>query len=378
MTEEKKKPKEQKKPRPPRLPIGLVPPDLAIRLSLTRPLIDAVPRDIDSPPKLLPIRNLREEYEYLQHLGHGSFGDVNDARNNVKTGLVAIKTMMRRSDTIYSYLRLKELQFIISIPSHPSLVQVFDMVIDDYAFELHIVMECMNQNLYQFMRTRVYKFSSGSVKSILTQLLGAINHIHEHGYFHRDVKPENILIISAIDYYGSREAIPQHRANDNYVVKLADYGLARSIYTTGNYTAYVATRWYRAPEILLRREIHSQPVDIWSFGVIAIELANFTPMVTGDDELDQLNKTIAIIGSPIPPPYDHYHPNVYYPLGGYWKEAQYLAEKLKLKIPLTSGISIYELLPDPNYADINDLVRLCITWDPERRASSSMLCDLPY
>ena len=72
--------------------------------------------------------------------------------------------------------------------------------------------------------------------------------MHKHGYFHRDMKPENLLVNG-----------PDH-------VKIADFGLAREIRSRPPYTDYVSTRWYRAPEVLLRSTTYSAPIDIWAVG----------------------------------------------------------------------------------------------------------------
>lgn len=92
--------------------------------------------------------------------------------------------------------------------------------------------------------------------------------MHKHGFFHRDLKPENLLI-----------------SPDN-VVKLIDFGLAREIRSRPPYTDYVATRWYRAPEILLRSTNYNSPVDIFALGCIMAELYLMKPLFNGSSEVD--------------------------------------------------------------------------------------------
>jgi serine/threonine protein kinase len=65
------------------------------------------------------------------------------------------------------------------------------------------------------------------IKAIMHQCTSALSYMHKHGFFHRDLKPENILV------------------NDEGVLKLIDFGLAREIRSRPPYTDYVATRWYR-------------------------------------------------------------------------------------------------------------------------------------
>ena len=120
--------------------------------------------------------------------------------------------MKKKLPLLQEYSNVKEVKFILSVPSHPCLVQIYEMFIDDIQYQLHISMEALNQNLYQLIRSRRnIKFSPVTLKSILSQLLCAIRHIHKCNYFHRDVKPENILVIPTLHFYGSKAAIPPYR-----------------------------------------------------------------------------------------------------------------------------------------------------------------------
>lgn len=92
--------------------------------------------------------------------------------------------------------------------------------------------------------------------------------MHKNGFFHRDLKPENILI------------------SNNNTIKLIDFGLAREIRSRPPYTEYVATRWYRAPEILLRATNYNSPVDIFALGCIICELYLMKPLFNGQSEMD--------------------------------------------------------------------------------------------
>ncbi|KAK6199171.1 kinase-like domain-containing protein, partial [Scheffersomyces amazonensis] len=299
---------------------------------------------------------------------------LDDAQFN-NTGLVAIKTFRYRMKKLKYFKNIKEVDFILNMPSHPCLLQIYEMIIDDYNFELHVCMESMTQNLNILMRNRNYKFTRSTVKCILSQLLSAINHIHIHGYYHRDIKPDNILIIPTCYYYGSNEGIPPHRQNDVLVVKLGDYGLARSIYDTKISTGYVSTRWYRAPEILLYQGFYSQPVDIWAFGVIALELVNHAPLIAGGSHYDQVLKTIQILGSPLP---EYFHPHFHRPLGGFWREAANLAEKCQFQFPLCYGSTYTEIIKERYYDEIIPVASVCLLWDPYARASSEALCGMTY
>lgn len=79
--------------------------------------------------------------------------------------------------------------------------------------------------------------------------------MHENGFFHRDLKPENILVDSA-----------------KKKVKISDFGLIKEVDAKGPYTEYVSTRWYRAPENVLRCHKYGPPGDVFALGCIMAEL----------------------------------------------------------------------------------------------------------
>ena len=100
------------------------------------------------------------------------------------------------------------------------------------------------------------------VRKIMYQSLKGLAYMHKHGFFHRDLKPENILV---------REG----------ECKLADFGLAREIRSRPPFTDYVSTRWYRAPEVLLRSTSYNSPIDLWAVGAIMAELITLRPLFPG-------------------------------------------------------------------------------------------------
>ncbi|AET40735.1 protein kinase IME2 Ecym_6359 [Eremothecium cymbalariae DBVPG len=364
-----------------------------------------VPPDVNNPPFYIPLKPVEGRYKLIQELGNGSFGSVTLAKaqfeisqingkegtlmdqsiiptireenwNNKNKGLVAIKTMMTRLPTLNDYTRVREIKFILQIPAHAHLVQIYELFIDDSLYQLHIVMECMEQNIYQLMKCRKRRvFSLPTLRSILSQILSGIRHIHAHNFYHRDIKPENILISPANRYY-SKEWISAGHYADNYVVKIADYGLARHVTNKSPYTAYVSTRWYRSPEILLRQGSYSRPLDIWAFGCVAVEVATFKPLFPGADEMDQIWKILELLGTP--------HPcheskiSGYVPHGGAWLQAEHLASRLNLKFPYVEGKDISWVMCNPQLESLCDVVRACLVWNPDDRATVEDLCQMPY
>lgn len=196
-------------------------------------------------------------------------------------------------------------------------------------------MEHMDGNLYQLIKARNHKpLDDASVKNILFQILSGLEHVHEHDFFHRDIKPENVLVSTSAADTGNAfkrySALTTPPATPpTYTIKLADFGLARETNSRTPYTTYVSTRWYRAPEVLLRAAVYSCPVDIWALGAMAVEIATLKPMFPGSNEVDQVWRVCEIMGSPG----SWVNRRGVKVGGGDWKEGIKLAQKLGFSFP---------------------------------------------
>ena len=100
-----------------------------------------------------------------------------------------------------------------------------------------------------------------TIKQIIFQITQGLAYMHKHGYFHRDLKPENLLI-----------------TKDRSSIKICDFGLAKEIRSRPPFTEYVSTRWYRAPEQLLKSNSYNSPIDIFGLGCIMMELYMLSPL----------------------------------------------------------------------------------------------------
>ena len=200
-------------------------------------------------------------------------------------------------------IRLKS-KALLAIPLHPNIIPLYDSFLLPDSKELYFVFEPMEGHLFQLIKSRRGRpFAGGLVASIFRQIVHGLHHIHESGYFHRDMKPENILVTTTghHTYPNLSPVAPPGAPTEQdvkVIVKLADFGLARETRSNPPYTEYVATRWYRAPEILLKSRDYSNPVDMWALGTIMTELVNLRPLFPGKREADQLYKITEVLGDP--------------------------------------------------------------------------------
>lgn len=245
--------------------------------------------------------------------------------------------MKKTFESFAPCLELREIIFLRTLPVHAHLVPALDIFLDPLSKKLHICMEYMDGNLYQLMKARDHKPMDGaSVKSIMFQILAGLEHIHAHSFFHRDIKPENILVSTSAPQDSSTATFRRYSSlvtppatPPTYSVKIADFGLARETHSRLPYTTYVSTRWYRAPEVLLRAGEYSAPVDIWAIGAMAVEVATLKPLFPGGNEVDQVWRVCEIMGSPG----NWYNKAGARVGGGEWRDGTRLAHKLGFSFP---------------------------------------------
>ncbi|KAG0699495.1 kinase-like protein [Suillus ampliporus] len=297
----------------------------------------------------------------IKKLGDGSFGSVflcdwhgslphqvpppsanridGAAARLERTGvrLVAVKKLKRRWEHGWDECqRLKELKALRALTPHPCVVALYDVFLSSETSELYFVFEAMEGNLYRFMRARKGRLLATRLLScIFQQMAAGLHHIHSSGYFHRDMKPENVLVTTTgfLDHQSPfSQSDPDAVGQDNVAIicKIADFDSTREISSTPPYTEHVSARWYRAPEVLLKQRDYSTPVDMWALGTIMTELVNLKPIFPGSGEVDQINRIIKVLGDPA----DHGVDELgrYYG-GGPWSHGLELARRLAFKFP---------------------------------------------
>jgi len=220
---------------------------------------------------------LREE---VAMLGEGTYGKVYKARSTRTGEFVAMKRMKLDSEeegvpstAIREVALLKEAK-------HDNVVKLLDVFCT--TSKLVLVFEFLENDLKKYMKSYGKQpLPPAVVKNITLQLVRGIEYCHSNRILHRDLKPQNLLI-------GGGDCL-----------KIADFGLARAYSVpVAKYTHEVVTVWYRAPEILLGKEVYSVPVDIWSVGCVMGEMATSTPLFGGDSEIHTLFKIFQKLGTP--------------------------------------------------------------------------------
>ncbi|KAJ1558223.1 Cyclin-dependent kinase 11B [Cladochytrium tenue] len=142
-------------------------------------------------------------------------------------------------------------------------------------------MEFVEHDLKALMETMREPFLQSEIKTLMLQLLSAVECLHRNWIIHRDLKTSNLLM------------------NNRGQMKVADFGLARRVGDPpGQVTQLVVTLWYRAPELLLGATEYTSAIDMWSIGCIFAELVNKEPLFPGRGEIDQLNKIFKMLGTP--------------------------------------------------------------------------------
>jgi len=179
----------------------------------------------------------------------------------------------------------REIMFLQELHDHPNIVTLLNVMKADNDNDIYLVFEYMETDLHAVIRANILE--DVHKQYIIYQLLKALKYMHSGGIIHRDLKPSNLLL------------------NSECFLEVADFGLARSIATLENpdtpspvLTEYVATRWYRAPEILLGSTSYTKGVDIWSVGCILAELLSGGPLFPGSSTMNQLDRILQITGRP--------------------------------------------------------------------------------
>ncbi|KAG0265516.1 hypothetical protein DFQ27_000595 [Actinomortierella ambigua] len=301
-----------------------------------------------TPPVMTP-RSM-SEFDNVRDLGDGSFGSVFEARHKSTGELVAIKKMKKRFSSQSECRSLREVKALEQLRSGPNIVRMYHFFLEKK--ELYMVFELMEGNLYQMMKDRRGRFlEESTIRTLVFQVLRGVQYMHSKGIIHRDLKPENLLI-------------------SGNTVKIADLGLAREVKSRPPYTTYVSTRWYRAPEVLLRSSQYTGAIDLWGVATIAAELFTLKPLFPGNSELDQLHRICEVLGHPAQHTQDASSlDNSSIGIGGEWKDGLRLASRLGVEFPVFSLKTLREKIPRATDEAL-ELLEKIFKYEPKQRATA--------
>ncbi|KNG51007.1 SLT2-like MAP kinase protein [Stemphylium lycopersici] len=237
-----------------------------------------------------------ERYNVTKELGQGAYGITGEG--------VAIKKVTNVfSKKILAKRALREIKLLQHFRGHRNITCLYDMDIprpdnfnECYLYEgmpysrliawhaADIDAELMECDLAAIIRSG-QPLTDAHFQSFIYQILCGLKYIHSANVLHRDLKPGNLLV------------------NADCELKICDFGLARGFSmdpeeNAGYMTEYVATRWYRAPEIMLSFQSYTKAIDVWSVGCILAELLGGKPFFKGRDYVDQLNQILHYLGTP--------------------------------------------------------------------------------
>ncbi|KAI9203306.1 kinase-like domain-containing protein [Polychytrium aggregatum] len=303
------------------------------------------------PPAQLP-NIVDQKYRFIRELGQGAYGVVCAARC-METGQdVAIKKVTKVFDKpILAKRALREIKLLRHFNGHENITSIFDMeIINPNDFnEVYLVQELMEADLHQIVRSE-QPLTDAHFQYFVYQICRGLKYIHSAGVLHRDLKPGNLLV------------------NADCELKICDFGLARGHSdepenNVGFMTEYVATRWYRAPEIMLSFKSYSKAIDMWSVGCIFAELLGGKPLFKGRDYVDQLNLILNVLGTPDDSTLNR--------IGS--ERAQLYIRSLRK----TPKVPFSHLFPKTNPIAL-DLLDKLLTFDPAIRMTVEQALEHPY
>ncbi|KAL4583012.1 hypothetical protein LXL04_007576 [Taraxacum kok-saghyz] len=231
-------------------------------------LVDNIPREV--------LANLAsktaDSYDKLAKIGHGTYSNVYKARDRDTGKIVALKKVRFDTSEPESVKFMAREIIILQKLDHPNIIKLEGLATSRMQYSLYLVFDYMQSDLTRVISRPEGRLTEPQVKCYMQQLLSGLEHCHERGILHRDIKGSNLLI----DGTGN--------------LKIADFGLANYFNPKQKrpLTSRVVTLWYRPPELLLGTTDYGVGIDLWSSGCLLAEMFVGRPIMPGRTEVNNI------------------------------------------------------------------------------------------
>uniref|UniRef100_A0A7S2S2I0 Mitogen-activated protein kinase n=1 Tax=Rhizochromulina marina TaxID=1034831 RepID=A0A7S2S2I0_9STRA len=292
-------------------------------------------------------------YSLIDVVGRGAYGVVCAARDEESNSLVAIKKITNAFEhTTYTKRTLREIR-LLRLLQHENIIGVRSILPPlhrDGFRDIYVISDLMETDLSSIIKSP-QPLTDEHIQFFLYQVLRGLKYLHTSNVVHRDMKPRNLLV------------------NSNCDLKICDFGLARVDFAETSsrvaaMTDYVATRWYRAPEVIMGWKSYTKALDMWSVGCILAELLGRRPIFPGSDSQNQLMLICEYLGKP---------PREL--VAKVRNEA--IRSFVTNEIPDTPPIPMHELYPDAS-EDACDLLTNLLAMDPAKRFTVEQALEHKY
>jgi len=231
-------------------------------------------------------KHVLRKYDIQQKLGKGAYAVVFKAIDKKTKSIVAMKKIFDAFQNATDAQRtFREIMYLQALTGHENIIRLQNVLKAENDMDIYLVFDYMETDLHAVIRANILE--PVHKQFIVYQTLKALLYCHSGDLVHRDLKPSNLLL------------------NEECLLKVADFGLARSMAamrkadeSASVLTDYVATRWYRAPEILLGSTCYTKAVDMWAVGCIVAEMFIGKPLIPGTSTMNQLECVLEVTGMP--------------------------------------------------------------------------------
>jgi len=254
-------------------------------------------------------------------------------------------------DAVDAQRTYREVSYLLVFGGHENILGVYDFLCSRDDKHLYIISELLDSDLQKALQCQALQDVHKPL--IAYQLLRALKYLHSAAVMHRDIKPSNVLL------------------DKNCRVALADFGWARCAtahdqdFRGGTLmTEYPATRWYRAPELLLGARRYGTSVDIWAFACVVAEMHAEMPLFPGTSQVAMLSYLLDVLGKTLPADLEA-------------MDAPYARFSLECLPPMTPSNPV-EMTFEEEGPELVDILQLALQWNPGKRITAVEALTHPY